>query len=128
MQLPATAHPLDVPFGDALRLAGWELVDSDLWQVALYWQTSTPLNYDYTISVRPLVAGQPIMVEGEPLIQDHQPVWGVYPTGRWSAGVMVRDVYALPLPPGVKPDAIQIVIYRPTAEGFENLAEQIIRL
>jgi len=128
MQLPASAHPLDVPFGDALRLAGWELVDSDLWQVALYWQTSTPLDYDYTVSVRPLVAGQPIMVEGEPLIQDHQPVWGVYPTGRWSAGVMVRDVYALPLPPGVKPDAIQIVIYRPTAEGFENLAEQIIRL
>lgn len=127
-QLPATARQLDLMFGDALRLAGWELVDSDPWQIALYWQTSTPLDYDYTISVRPLVAGQPIMVEGEPLIQDHQPVWGVYPTSRWPAGVIVRDVYALAMPPGIQPDAVQIIIYRPTAEGFENLAEQIIRL
>ena len=96
------------------------------WQIALYWQTSQPLTEDYTISVRPLVNGQLIVSNGEAVIQDHQPVWGFYPTSRWQPGSVVRDVYALSLPAEVTPDAIQIVVYKATDTGFENLAEQTI--
>ena len=127
-QLPPTAQPLDRPFGEALRLSGWERVAGPLWQIALYWQTSTALDYDYTISVRPLVGGQVVMVGEEALIQDHQPVWGMYPTSHWITGIIVRDVYALALPDGVEPDAVQIVVYRATDDGFENLAEHVIPL
>ena len=61
---------------------------------------------------------------GQPLIQDHQPVWNSYPTSRWSPGEVIRDDYALYLPPGeAPPDEAQIVVYRYTASGIENLGE-----
>jgi hypothetical protein len=135
-QLPATAQPLDLPFGDSLQLAGWEpILNSDTlpsrleranWQVAMYWRAKELLAEDYTISVRPLVGGQVIMVNGAALIQDHQPVWGLHPTSRWRPGEFVRDVYALRLPEGITPETVQIVAYKTTAGGFENIGEQIV--
>lgn len=141
-QLPPQAIPLDTDFGDKLRLVGWEQIEThgavpqDVatrlhqanWQIALYWQADAPLTIDYTISVRPLAGGQLNMQNGEAIIQDHEPVWGAYPTSHWRAGELVRDVYALSLPEGVAPDAAQIVVYRATETGFENLAEQTIGL
>jgi hypothetical protein len=141
-KLPAQAIPLDTNFGDNLRLVGWEQIEpqgavpEDVgsrlnranWQIALYWRADAPLAEDYTISVRPLVGGQLITQNGETIIQDHQPVWGAYPTSHWRAGELVRDVYALSLPEGVSSEAVQIVVYRTTETGFENLAEQTIGL
>ncbi|HXV43398.1 MAG TPA: hypothetical protein VEC96_10065, partial [Anaerolineae bacterium] len=141
-ELSASAASLDLNFGNALKLVGWEPVETTYplpedvaarlpranWQIALYWQASQPLAEDYTISVRPLVKGQLIMANGEAVIQDHQPVWGFYPTSQWQPGIIVRDVYALSLPVGVTPEAVQIVVYRATDAGFENLAEQTIMM
>jgi hypothetical protein len=141
-EVPTSAVWLDLNFGNALKLVGWEPVETAYplpedvaarmpranWQIALYWQASQPLAEDYTISVRPLVKGQLIMAHGEAVIQDHQPVWGFYPTSQWQPGVIVRDVYALSLPMGVTPEAVQVVIYRATSKGFENLAEQTIMM
>ncbi len=137
-QLPPTARPLNLDFGGKLRLVGWEK-DQDLtsfknlsglnkkWQIALYWQTDHRLVTDYTMSVRPLVNGQMLMANGQPHMQDHQPVWGVYPTSRWQSGEIVRDVYAIALPNQLEPNGLQIVVYHSGAGGFENLAEQTIR-
>ncbi len=141
IELPSSAQPLDLRFDDTLKLVGWEPIKSDdynlpeevtarlpraNWQIALYWQTSQALSEDYTISMRPLVEGQVMTIEGKALIQDHQPVWGIYPTSRWQPGELVRDVYALTLPEGVIPEAVHIVVYKATDTGFENLAEQTI--
>jgi hypothetical protein len=137
-ELPPGATPIDLNFGDTLKLAGWERMNSMFplpndvaarlpranWQIALYWQTSQPLTEDYTISVRPLVQGQVILNEGEALIQDHQPVWGVYPTSHWRPGEVVRDVYALGLPEDQEPEAVQVVVYRTNGAEFENIAVQ----
>jgi hypothetical protein len=60
---------------------------------------------------------------GQPLIQDHQPVWNSYPTSNWSPGEVVRDDFILYLPGEAIPDGAQIVVYRNTASGFENLGE-----
>jgi hypothetical protein len=142
-ELPSSAQPLNLQFGDAFKLVGWEPVKNDddnlpeeiaarlpraNWQIALYWQTSQALGEDYTISVRPMMGGQVMTVEGKALIQDHQPVWGVYPTSRWQPDEIVRDVYALSLPPNVTPEAMQIVVYKAIGASFENLAEQTIRI
>jgi hypothetical protein len=141
-QLPVTAKVQEVEFGESLQLIGWELAQSAPlpdevgrrlrranWQIALYWQTSAKLAEDYTISVRPLVSGEIVKDGQEAVIQDHQPVWGFYPTGRWQPGVVVRDVYALTLPPDSGlPEAVQIVVYKSIPSGFENLAEQTISL
>ncbi len=142
-QLPANATPIAFTFGDSLSLLGWERIapgesiPNDVlqsnwpqsnWAIALYWQTSLPLDSDYTISVRPLVGGQLIMNGPEAAIQDHQPVWGTYPTTRWPAGEVVRDVYALTIPDGITPNAVQIVIYKSTTDGFENLGDHMITI
>ncbi|RME69829.1 MAG: DUF2723 domain-containing protein [Chloroflexi bacterium] len=129
--LPPAALPLNLEPAPGLKLTGWEQVDPQMpaplppdyprWQVALYWQAVRPLTATYTISVRPLVNGQPVQVNGEPLIQDHQPVWGLYPTDRWPAGEIVRDVYALSLPAGIKPTSFQVVVYTADASGFHNV-------
>lgn len=122
--LPPQARPADLDVGGEFRLVGWEQIESAAgWQLALYWQASRPIATDYTVSVRPLAQGQLITGAGEAVIQDHQPVWGVYPTSRWRPGEIVRDVYALDLPPGITPDAAQVVVYRATDSGFENLAD-----
>jgi hypothetical protein len=138
--LPPTAKPLNLPFGNALQLAGWEQIPNQAslppevssrlgranWQIALYWQTTQALSQDYTISVRPLVGGQVITLNGPTLIQDHPPLWGLYPTSRWRPGELVRDVYVLRLPEGTVPESIQVVVYKTSVSGFENLGEQTI--
>ncbi len=140
--LPPEVSPLDLAFGDALKLVGYQWVNTDYplpdnvaqhfprpnWQLALYWQASQPLPEDYTISVRPVQNGQLITATGQPVIQDHQPVWGVYPTSQWPADELVRDVYALTLPPTASPEAVQVVVYHATDSGFTNLAEQTFSL
>ena len=135
---PATAQPLSLDFGGKLQLLAWEPISDGSneisaqpglpsnWQIALYWQPYGKVEADYTVSLRPLAAGQPLMQGNEPVMQDHQPVWGLYPTSRWRQGEIVRDVYALPLPEGVTPEAVQVVVYWITEKGFENLGEQVI--
>ena len=55
-------------------------------------------------------------------------MWGAYPTSRWQPAEIVRDVYALSLPEGTTPNAVQIVVYSTTSNGFENLADVIVSL
>jgi len=55
-------------------------------------------------------------------------VWGVYPTSQWQPHEIVRDVYALTLPAGMSPETAQIIVYKTTDKGFENLAETVINL
>ena len=135
--LPPDAVAMDANFGGMLTLKGRKLnsnisnLPSDVaarinrsnWQLALYWETGRPLDTDYTVSVRPLVRGQLIYSNGEAVIQDHQPVWGVYPTSRWTPHTLVEDIYALNIPDGIMPDAVQVVVYQTTGAGFENLAD-----
>jgi hypothetical protein len=128
LDLPPPAQALGLAFGQPLTLVGWQSAQTNpaKWQIALYWQANQLLTEDYTISVRPLVEGQPIKLDGVAQIQDHQPVWGLYPTSRWRPGELVRDVYALDLPAEVRPEAVQVVVYKTVAGGFENIGEQTI--
>ncbi|GAB4549541.1 MAG: hypothetical protein Kow0063_44380 [Anaerolineae bacterium] len=146
-ELPASAHSLSLEFGPHLRLAGFELQpppDSSLrgaaqphhlppaenrYHLSLYWETDAPLSLDYTVSVRLLDDGALILdPSGEPVIQDHQPVWNSYPTSRWLPGEIVRDDYSLQLPGDVTPDSVQVLVYRSTATGFENLGQAELSL
>ncbi len=141
-QLPPNAHNINLDFGHKIHLLGWEFIEPKPnlpsyiqqrispanWQIALYWQAAGTMESDYTVSVRPLLESQLIKHGADAIIQDHQPVWGTYPTSRWQPYEIVRDIYALTLPQGITPDATQIVIYKSTADGFENLGEHILNL
>jgi hypothetical protein len=141
-QLPDSACPTTLELGPELTLVGFEVRpppglspegahddgsgarDTTLWHVSLYWRAEAPMNSEYTVSVRPLSEGELVFSKnGEPLIQDHQPVWNSYPTSRWSPGEIVRDDYVLYLPEEVIPDGAQIVVYRRTEAGIENLGQ-----
>jgi hypothetical protein len=134
MQLPASARLLTVDLGPTMALAGFETQASVprstlQWRLSLYWRALAKSDVDYTVSVRPLRAGNLISGgDGQPVIQDHQPVWNAYPTSRWSPGEIVRDDYVLDLPGQAVPDGAQIVVYRVTAGGFENLGEATLSL
>jgi hypothetical protein len=137
-RLPPAAAAFDLAFADSLRLIGWEQIEPNSalpasisvanWRLALYWRADAPLPLDYTISVRPLIMGQTIFDGEALLIQDHQPVWGLYPTSRWTPGAIVRDVYALDLPSNIQPDAVQVVVYYSAAGGFENVGEVVVNI
>ncbi len=148
-QVPASAQPLIYQFGPDLRLVAFEvglstkadsgngkapgqatdyeahpLYSGPAWRLSLYWRADASMDVDYTVSVRPLQDGIPILDEdGAPLIQDHQPVWNNYPTSRWSPGEVVRDDYVLYMPGQHVPTGAQVVVYFRTGGGLENLAE-----
>lgn len=125
---PPLAHRLDADLGDGLRLLGFlaEVRGQEprrALHVTLYWQATERIGRDYTMSVRPLIDGEPMLAGGEPLQQDHPPVWGFYPTSRWTPGEVVRDDYVLALPATVLPNGAALVVYRARPEGgFANLA------
>jgi hypothetical protein len=50
-----------------------------------------------------------------------QPVFGFYPMSRWQPGEVVMDAYPFRLPPAAAPDTVIVILYRQTADGFENL-------
>jgi hypothetical protein len=138
-QVPGSARDTNLNFGPGLALVGVELhpwrsatsagPSTSPWHISLYWRANTRMDTNYTVSVRPLRDGQFIVGEdGRPLIQDHQPVWDSYPTTRWSPGEIVRDDYVISLPDQALPNEAQIVVYRMTNAGFENLAEANLAL
>lgn len=144
--LPASARPVNVNFGAQLELVGLEAswassaptrrqpADMSEWRLSLYWRTQVPLVVDYSVSVRPWRDGATIRgTDGQPVLQDHQPVWGAYPTSRWVPGEVVRDDYVLTLPGRTAVDAVYIVVYRSAAnqaanQPFEVLAEATVAL
>ena len=65
-ELPAGVQRLDLTAGDGLTLAGYEqisepgAVDGKPWQVRLIWRADDAIAHDWSISVRPLLGGQPL--------------------------------------------------------------------
>lgn len=107
-------------FGPTLRLTGGKVyrdaVSGEL-VALLVWEASARPTEDWAVSVRLTQAGQEIAQV------DHQhPVFGAYPTSRWSAGEVVADAYPLPTPPAAQADGLTVILYRRLADGsFANL-------
>lgn len=118
---PPLALTVGAEMGGRLKLLGVNLLpggEAGRLHLALYWQALAKMERDYTVSVRLKAEGQSIAQ------QDHSPVWGAYPTRRWTPGEVVRDDYLPDLPPGTKPDGLWVVVYHSPSEGvFENLGE-----
>jgi len=130
-ELLAGVQRLDLTAGDGLTLASYEQisepagVDGKPWHMRLIWRADDAIAHDWSISVRPLLGGQPLSRPEGGIIQVDQlnPVHGAYPTSRWQPGEVVGDDYFLPLQPGQKADGLQVVIYRQLPNGaFQNLA------
>ena len=99
-------------------------------EVRLTWLAQAQPTVDWAVSVRALRQGQPLQVGNQPVQFDvRHPVAGLYPTRTWVRGEIVDDCYRLALPAGLRPDAAQLVIYRPLdSGGFEDLGRLEIPL
>jgi len=122
-EVPAMQHTLLRDLGDNLRFLGYDLQPQRP-SLTLYWQATGPIVHDWSVSVRPTRGGE-LLFDDQGLIQfDHQhPVHGLYPSSSWVSGEVVRDDYALSLPSGFQADGITVVVYRPVAGGFQDLAQ-----
>lgn len=94
----APAQPLDLRFGEAIALEGYDLSradteDGDMLAVTLHWRRHGPVAGDWTVFVH-------LQDEVGNLIaqDDAQPVRGDYPTSYWDLEEAVADEHLLVLP------------------------------
>jgi hypothetical protein len=96
------AHLQPAEFGDALTLIGWSAqpatLNAETLNLTIVWQAQRAPTRRYTAFVHLVTSN------GDKVTQDdREPRAGIYPTTRWAAREMVRDVYALNLPRDLPP-------------------------
>jgi len=118
--VPGGLQPWAHDFGAAMRLLGGKAERNPAtgeMVVRLAWEAKEKPAQDWSISVRLTQDGREIAQ-----VDQEHPVFGVYPTSRWSPGEVVNDAYPLKLPPDAKADGVTVILYRKTPEGgFVNL-------
>ena len=118
------AQPTGQTYGDAIRLAGYDLSPATLnpggtVELTLHWQPLTRLDADLTTFVHLVDA------DGNKLSQsDHRPGGVFYPTSLWKPGETLADQHTLALPAalGQPPYTIVVGLYD-SAAGLQLLGE-----
>jgi 4-amino-4-deoxy-L-arabinose transferase-like glycosyltransferase len=90
--------PLDVTFGDQLKLIGANVASSSAQpggqsEITLYWQALKPLEQDYSTFVHLLDANDIIVAQ-----RDMYPGQGLWPTSQMRPGDIIASRYVLQLP------------------------------
>ncbi|MCX7680619.1 MAG: glycosyltransferase family 39 protein [Anaerolineae bacterium] len=104
-------HPLEVNFGDILRLRGYELDTAAVQPggqvpVTLYWEAIAPAERDYTVFVHLLGEGELLVAQ-----RDTFPGLGRLSTTRLKPGYTWRDRYVLQVPDTAwTPDVAQLEV------------------
>ena len=121
------------PMGDSFALVGYAyelLADKNALHVTLYWQSERAPAEDYSVFVH--LSDQAAISAPEHILAQSDrsaPVYGFYPTTRWSAGEIVREDYVVDLPDERVPVLLRTGLYTRTSDGgFENLGEANIAL
>lgn len=95
-------HRLDAPLGDGLTLLGWSLnadtfTPPDFAHLTLFWRAERDMSANTVFAVV-------LLDEGGGVVNELRgPVDGLYPTGSWREGEIVRDQYAFWLAKGMMP-------------------------
>jgi len=99
-----TPEPMDVVFGDRIRLRAFALrtpatASGDVVQLTLFWEALRPLNRRYKVFTHLLDAEDHIVGQ-----RDAEPLAGLRPTNGWKPGGEITDRYGVPVlwgtPPG----------------------------
>lgn len=107
-QVPTFPDDLQVDFANAISLTGYQLLPGDSplqFQVWLRWQTSQPIQPDYTITIQLLDQDQRLVAQ-----VDKQPLGGGYPTPAWLPQQPVIDRADLSLPTDLPPGSYQLAV------------------
>jgi hypothetical protein len=107
-------------FGGVLELTGGQLALNPATGetvILLAWKALAQPAEDWSVSVRLTRDGAEIAQ-----VDRQHPVVGAYPTNRWSPEEVIGDAYPFTLPPGTRPDGLNVILYRQQANGsFVNL-------
>lgn len=107
---PPPLSPVDVRFGDAIVLRGFDLSapsarPGDRLRLTLYWESVAAAGADYTVFVH-LVGEDP-----RPVAQaDSPPAFGGFPTRAWQPGDLVRDPREVALPADLGPGRYWLLV------------------
>lgn len=100
---------MNAMFGEQARLIGYDLVPNlNAVRLTLYWESTGPIAYDYSVFVHLLDANGKIMTQA-----DRQPQAGHYPTSIWAVGEQIKDEYVLPQPLSGAAYRFHVGLYRP---------------
>ncbi|MCB0165456.1 MAG: hypothetical protein KDI79_14600 [Anaerolineae bacterium] len=88
-------YPVDVKFGDVLRLKGYDkpIYDDQTLRLKLYWQSVAQTDTDYTVFVHIRDRSGTVIAQ-----MDRPPTNNQYPTSLWSPGEIIPDEIFVPLP------------------------------
>lgn len=95
---PAIANPLDVNFGDTIRLEGYAidypkpLRPGDTIRLTLYWRGQKPIDKSYKVFNQVIFGDGPMIAQ-----RDGYPVCDGRETWRWDPGELITDVYNIPV-------------------------------
>ncbi len=113
-------HPLEADLGEQVRLLGYNIESGfrpgDGLHLTLFWQALREMDRDYTVFVH--LNDETGRIRGQ---SDSQPVDGLYPTGRWEKGEIVRDQYEVLIPAEAPPGAYRLEVGMYLAETGERL-------
>jgi len=119
LQLPADVSPLDISFGQDVRLRGYRLGADEVGRagtlrLTLYWQPSDTVHRNYDVRLRVLGPSGHVWME----TKGRPPVNGLYPTGAWRPGEIISDFHEVDLsgllPPGVY--SVQVGLFVPLSD------------
>jgi len=125
--------PPDTPveLGDGISLVAHPIKPANGGlRVTLYWQAAQTPSQNYSVFLHlsdkdHISAGEDIIAQAD----SQNPVYGWYPTTKWSAGEIVREDYELVAPPGKTPRLLDVGLYTRDADGaFHNLGVVNLRL
>lgn len=141
-QIPGTATPVDIRFGDMITLTAVEAPDQTVWHpgdgipLVLYWRAEQPIPDRYKVFVH--VIGEAFDTSDMTNIwgqQDQEPQGGLYPTTSWRPGSVLADDYLVPIQEDAPPGryTLKVGLYLPlggqrlpaTGPGGEALGDAV---
>jgi hypothetical protein len=114
-------HPLDIQFGEPIRLIGFDQVraSEDTVEITLFWECAQRMEGTYSSFVH-LVDDAGDTVAGH----DHQPGGVYYPTARWEPGEVLLDTHVVSVPPGVAGGEYQLMAGLYERPSMEPLGQE----
>jgi len=114
-------HPLQVDFGEGIRLLGYSIGDmpiraGEALSFSLFWQVLRAPQEPYIVFAQLQdEAGQPVALSETP---------PVYPSERWTAGILLRDPHQILLPPGLPAAEYHLVVGLLRPDGTRLMTEE----
>ncbi len=89
-------------------------------RIVYFWKISEELDYDYHILIKLVDKNGRIVFQ-----QDHEPVYGLYPSSSWSKKESISEVYWIELPITVSPGTYQIYAGVSEMAGSDDKIENL---